>query len=363
MGVPITGSAKIQTETIPFVDTAGDRSIDSGRRAMDIRILSESDVRAVIDMAAAIEIQAEAFTALAEGRSVHGLRSFAVSETPPGIAIFNPAFLTGGAGYGVKVVSYFQANPERGAPRMTALVALFDGETGQPRTVMEGGFLTDLRTGAGTALAARYLARPESERLALIGAGRVARNQLEALATSFPIRHVRVATRTEARGRDFIARVSDTADVSLVGSVAEAVRDADIVVCATTARTPVLDGSSLRPGTFVAAVGANQAAEREVDGETIRRAARLFIDSRADSLANAGDLQAPLGDGSISEADIGEIADLVSGRRSGRESDDEITFYKSIGVPIQDLITAQHIERRAIERGIGTVIDIGGDHD
>ncbi len=335
---------------------------------MNIRILSESDVRAVIDMAAAIDIQAEAFTLLAEGRSVQGLRSFAVSETPPGIAIFNPAFLTGGAGYGVKVVSDFYGNPARGAPRMTALVALFDGETGQPRTVMEGGFLTDLRTGAGTALAARHLARPGCERLALIGAGRVARNQLEALASSLPIRRVRVATRTEARGRDFIERVSAGAtpmpdDIALAGSVADAVRDADIVVCATTARSPVLDGSWLRPGTFVAAVGANQADAREVDGETIRRAARLFIDSRADSLANAGDLQAPLGDGAIAESDIGEIAELVSGRRPGRESDDEITYYKSIGVPIQDLVTAQHIERRAVERGIGTVIDIGGDRD
>ena len=97
---------------------------------MNIRILSESDVRAVIDMAAAIDIQAEAFTLLAEGRSMQGLRSFAVSENPPGIAIFNPAFLTEGAGYGVKVVSDFYGNPKRGAPRMTALVALFDGENG-----------------------------------------------------------------------------------------------------------------------------------------------------------------------------------------------------------------------------------------
>ena len=331
---------------------------------MKIRILGEADIRAVIDMAAAIEIQAEAFTLLAEGRSVEGLRSFAVSESPPGIAIFNPAFLTGGAGYGIKVVSDFYGNTERGAPRMTALVALFDGETGRPTTVMEGGFLTDLRTGAGTALAARYLARADASRLALIGAGRVARNQLEALCASFPIRQVRIATRTEARGRDLIERISGTiGDVTLAGSVAEAVHDADIVVCATTARSPVLDGALLRPGTFVAAAGANQAETREVDGETIRRADRVFIDSRADSLANAGDLLVPLGDGDIGESDIGEIAELVSGRRPGRERDDEITYYKSIGVPIQDLVTAQHIERRAVARDIGTVIDIGGDHD
>ncbi len=140
-------------------------------------------------------------------------------------------------------------------------------------------------------------------------------------------------------------------------------RDADIVVCATTARSPVLDGALIDPGTFVVAAGANQAETREVDGETIRRADRVFIDSRADSLANAGDLLVPLGAGDIGELDIGEIAELVSGRRPGRERDDEITYYKSIGVPIQDLVTAQHIERRAVARDIGTVIDIGGDHD
>jgi ornithine cyclodeaminase/alanine dehydrogenase-like protein (mu-crystallin family) len=335
---------------------------------MNIRILSESDVRAVIDMAAAIDIQAEAFTLAAEGRSMEGLRSFAVSEDPPGIAIFNPAFLTEGAGYGVKVVSDFYGNTVRGAPRMTALVALFDGETGRPRTVMEGGFLTDLRTGAGTALAARYLARANSRSLVLIGAGRVARNQLEALAASFPIERVRIATRTEARAHALIARIAESeapmpGDIALAASAEEAVRDVDMVVCATTSSAPVLEGAWLKPGTFVAAAGANQATAREVDGETIRRARRLFIDSRADSLANAGDLQVPLGEGAITASDIGEIAELVSGRRPGRQEDDEITYYKSIGVPIQDLITAQHIERRAIDHGIGTVIDIGGDRD
>ena len=202
----------------------------------------------------------------------------------------------------------------------------------------------------------------------MIGAGRVARNQLEALAASLPLSRVRIATRTEERGRQLIERATRLGppvpnDIALADSVEDAVRGADIVVCATTARSPVLDGSWLCPGTFVAAVGANEATAREVDDETIRRADRIFIDSRADSLANTGDLQAPLADGIIENSDIGEIAELVSGQRAGRKNDDETTYYKSIGVPIQDLITAQHIERRATECDIGTLIDIGGDHD
>ena len=335
---------------------------------MDLRILSEADVRAVIDMDAAIALQADAFARLAAGESIQGLRSFALSEEPPGIAIFNPAFLIGGAGYGIKVVSDFYRNENAGTMRLSALVALFDGTTGHPRTVMEGGYLTDLRTGAGTGLAARYLARSDAAVLAVIGAGRVARNQLQALARTRALERVIVATRTEARGRAFVAwarghgaGIPDA--VELVGSVAEAVAEADIVAVATTARSPVVAGAALRPGTFVVSAGAHDPAAREVDSEVVARAAKRVIDSRADSLDNVGDLLVPIEEGVIAAADVAEISEVVAGTRPGRENAEEITYYKSLGVPIQDLVTAQYIEARAIERGVGTVIDIGGDHD
>ncbi len=334
---------------------------------MKLRILTEDDVRAVITMADTIPLQAEAFTLLAEGRTVEGLRSFAVSETPPGVAIFNPSFLKGGKGYGIKVVSDFYENPARGAPRMSALVALFDGETGLPRTVMEGGYLTDLRTGAGTALAAQHLARADSRTLAMIGAGRVARYQLEAIAEVCPIDKVRLSTRTPARGAEFVERMSAAGgsvptDIELVESPEAAVAEADIVVAATTAHEPVFDGRALRAGTFVAAAGAHQATAREVDSETIRRASKWVVDS-LENVPNAGDLLIPMAEGVIEEGQVAGIADVVAGRRAGRQGDDEITYFKSMGVPIQDLVTAQYIERRAEELNIGTVIDIGGDHD
>ena len=333
---------------------------------MQLRILSERDVRATIDMAAAIDVQAEAFALLAEGRSVEGLRSFVASDDPPGIAIFNPSVLTRGGGYGVKVVSDFYGNAARGLPRMTALAALFDGETGLPGTVMEAGYLTDLRTGAGTALAARYLARPDCRTLGLIGAGRVARNQAAALVEACGIERIRLFTRTRARADDFVERARQTgmrADIEPVETPEDAVGDADIVVAATTSREPVFPGAALAPGSFVVAAGANQAEARELDSETVRRAARLVVDSRADSLAHAGDLLIPIREGVVAENRIDEIADLVAGRRPGRRSADEITCYKSIGVPIQDLATARYIERRAVERGIGALVDIGGDGD
>jgi ornithine cyclodeaminase/alanine dehydrogenase-like protein (mu-crystallin family) len=335
---------------------------------MKLRILTESDCRALLGMEDAIAIQGEAFTLLAQGRSVEGLRSFATSQTPPGVAIFNPCFLKDGAGYGIKVVSDFYDNPQRGLPRMSAIVALFDGETGAPRTVMEGGYLTDLRTGAGTGLAARFLARPDSRVLAVIGAGRVARNQIEALATALDLETIVIATRTAARGEALVEHVRAMGEpmprhLRLVDSAETAVRMADVVVATTTSRSPVVEGAWLKAGTFVASVGAHEASTREVDSETVRRAALRVIDSRGDCLKNAGDFLIPAAAGVIELDSVVEIADVVAGRARGRQDASEITYYKSIGVPIQDVVTAQHIERRAIERGVGFTIDIGGDHD
>jgi ornithine cyclodeaminase len=335
---------------------------------MLLRILSENDVRSVLTLPEAIDLQSEAFTALAEGRSIEGLRSFAQSTAPPGISIFNPSFLKDGEGFGVKVVSDFYENADRDVPRMTALVTLFDGMTGQPRTVMEGGYLTDVRTGAGTALAARYLARKDSRCIVVVGVGRLARNQLEALCVEHEIERVLVVTRSPEKAEAFIGRMQALgdgipADMRLVDDRDKAIADADIVACATTSHDPVFSGTALRPGTFVAAAGAYAPTMREVDNETIQRANRHVIDSPRDCLANAGDFQIPADEGNFNLERVVGIADLIAGRTAGRESDDEITFYKSMGVPIQDLITAQFVEKQAIDQDLGTVIDIGGDHD
>ena len=284
------------------------------------------------------------------------------------MAIFNPCFLRGGQGYGIKVISDFYDNEKRGAVRMSGIVALFDGTTGHPYALLEAGYLTDLRTGAGTGLAARYLACPDSRTVAIIGAGRVARNQLWALAELFDLETVFVSTRGAQRADEFIKRMRAMGgriprDIRLVESRERAVRDADIVVAATTSESPVLSGEWLKPGSFVAAVGAYEATMREVDSETIRRASNFVIDSRTDCLDHAGDLVIPISEGIIRREQVAEIAELVAGKRPPRGSDSEITYYKSIGVPIQDLITAQHMARRAAERGIGTEVDIGGDFE
>jgi len=323
---------------------------------LKLRILTEANCRALLGMREAIDVQAEAFRLLASGATVEGLRGVVRSAKPAGVTIFNPSFLREGRGYGVKVVSDYLGNSERGVPRMNALIALFDGETGMPTSVLEGGYITDLRTGAGTALAARYLARPESRVLGVIGAGRVARNQIDALRAAFDLREVRVYARSAQRA-------AGLSGLTLVKTPEDAVRGADIVVAATTSSQPVVRGAWLAPGTFVAAVGAFAADMRELDSEVVRRASCHVIDSRADVLERAGDFLGPIAEGILDRQSVAEIAEVVSGRRPGRRAPEEITVYKSSGVPIQDLVTAREVERRAIERGVGTVLDIGGDHD
>jgi len=320
---------------------------------MKLRILTEADCRALLGMRDAIDVQAQAFSLLAAGATVEGLRGVVRTEKPAGVAIFNPSFLREGRGYGVKVVSDYFGNTGRGLPRMNALIALFDGETGAPTSVLEGGYITDLRTGAGTALAARHLARKESRVLGVVGAGRVARNQIEALSAAFDLKEIRVYARTPRAvpGVSFVERPED------------AVRGADLVVAATTSSQPVVRGEWVAPGAFVAAVGAFALEMRELDDEVIRRAACHVIDSRADVLERAGDFMGPIQSGILEREAVAEIAEVVAGKRAGRRSPGEITVYKSSGVPIQDLVTAREVERRAIERGVGTVLDIGGDHD
>lgn len=327
---------------------------------MKLRILTEADCRALLGMREAIDVQAEAFALLAAGRAVEGLRAVARSDDPPGVAIFNPCFLRGGAGYGIKVVSDFYGNSARGLPRMSAVITLFDGDTGMPRTLMEGGYVTDLRTGAGTALAARHLARQDSKVLAVIGAGRVARNQVEALSTLFDFKKILVFTRTRGRGE---ALVRSFPRAELADSPEAALRDADIVVAATTSKVPVVQGAWLKPGAFVAAVGAYAAENRELDDEAITRAACHVIDSCADVLERAGDFLIPIAKKLLRREQVADIAEIISGARPGRRSPQDIVVFKSSGVPIQDLVTAQHIERRAVERNVGRDFELGGDHD
>jgi ornithine cyclodeaminase/alanine dehydrogenase-like protein (mu-crystallin family) len=259
---------------------------------------------------------------------------------------------------GAKLVTYYGGNRQRGAPTLHATYVLMDVATGAPLAVLEGTYLTALRTGATSALAARYLARRESRRLACFGAGVQAAFQLRCLAAVLALDHVDVVGRDPERAQVFAGRLTRELGLPVVVAAdpRAAVATADLVTCATTSATPVVFGADLKPGTHVDAVGAFRPDAREVDTETVRRA-RLAVDTYAGALEEAGDVLIPLGEGAIGREHVtADLAELVTGARPGRRSADEITLFKSVGFALEDLAAARLAWERARERGLGTEV-------
>ncbi|MDQ4060148.1 MAG: ornithine cyclodeaminase family protein [Pseudomonadota bacterium] len=267
---------------------------------------------------------------------------------PEAMLLLMPAWETGSnAAMGVKVVTVFPGNAERGKATVTGVYLLLDGATGEPLATLDGRVLTLWRTAAASALAARRLARRDAQRLVMVGAGALAPYLIRAHASVRPVSEVLVWNRTAASA-EALVRDLDLPGVTVraAGSLEEAVAGADIVSCATLSREPLVHGVWLKPGAHLDLVGGFTPTMREADDEAVRRA-RLFCDTRAGALREAGDLADPLARGLIAESDIAaDLFDLARGRSPGRERDDEITLFKSVGTAIEDLAAAALVFRR-----------------
>ncbi len=259
-----------------------------------------------------------------------------------------PGATTGGAYMGIKSVTVFPGNVARSEPAVYGTYVLLNGQTGLPLAVMDATRLTAWRTGAASALAARYLARPDASRMTMVGAGALAPMLIRAHAAVRPIREVTIWNRSRARGEELAASLADTRlSIRLTDDLESAVRSADIVSAATLSTEPLIRGAWLRPGAHVDCVGAFKASMRETDDEVLRRA-RLYVDTRAGAFGEAGDILQPLRDGMISEAAVlGDLYDLARGTVKGRSGADEITMFKSVGASIEDLAAAVSVYERA----------------
>ena len=322
---------------------------------MQIRILSAADVRAAVDMPAAIEAMREAFAALAAGTATVPLRL--ALETEHGVTLFMPAHLRDSGDTAAKVVSVNPGNAAEGLPVIHAVVLVLDPVTGRPLALMDGTWLTALRTGAVGGLAADLLARPDASVVALFGASVQARTQLEAVRCVRPVREVRVVSRGGSSADRLVAEL-DGVRARRVDDPDEAIDGADVIVAATSSETPVFDGSRVAPGTHVTGVGSFTTQMREVDTVLVQRA-RVVVDQREAILAEAGDIVGPISDGvvdsSVMSAEIGEI---VLGRALGRTSPDEITFFKSVGNAVQDVAVAARVLAAAERDGLGVVVEL-----
>jgi ornithine cyclodeaminase/alanine dehydrogenase-like protein (mu-crystallin family) len=260
-------------------------------------------------------------------------------------------------------VSVFPGNPARGLPLIHAVVIVVDAETGRPVALMDGTYLTALRTGAASGAATELLARPGTRVAAIFGAGAQARTQLEAICTVRPIEKVWVYDPVPEAARAYIEEMKGRgqpvpADVAVADSPAQAVGEADVICTATTSTAPVFDDADLKPGVHINGIGSYTPEMQEIPAQTVARA-RVVVDSRSASLAEAGDLIIPMTEGLISHASIhGEIGEVAAGVISGRRSDDEVTFFKSVGVAVQDVAVAELILRRAAALGLGVEVDL-----
>jgi ornithine cyclodeaminase/alanine dehydrogenase-like protein (mu-crystallin family) len=254
-----------------------------------------------------------------------------------------PAFDREGAAV-VKLATVFPDNPARGLPTIQAALVVFS-QTGSPVAVLDGAMVTRLRTGAASALASTYLSRVDSTHLLIVGTGALAPYMALAHCAVRPISQTSVygrrADRAEATATEIRSLVGRDMRVHAVTSLEEAVLAADIVCCATSSAEPVLAGRWLRPGIFIDLVGSFSPTRREADDDVVMRS-RIFVDTLDGALAEAGDVLGPLERGVIRRECIeGELADLVSGRVSGRRRDSDITLFKSVGTAIEDLAAAQ----------------------
>lgn len=330
---------------------------------MKLRILSGAEVRQAVTMAEAIQAVREAYVQLSAGQAVVPLRTPVEVETRDAVTLFMPAYLAASDAMAAKIVSVFPGNPAQGLPLIHAVVIVVDAETGRPMALMDGTYLTALRTGAASGVATDLLARPDARVAAIFGAGAQARTQLEAVCTVRTIEQVWVYDAATEVSQDYVEEMRQRgrpipADIRAADSPAQAVADADVICTATTSATPVFDDVDLKAGVHINGIGAYTPEMQEIPGATVARA-KVVVDSRSASLAEAGDLIVPLQTGLITKASIhGEIGEVAAGRIPARESRAEVTFFKSVGVAVQDVAVAGLALRRAAERNLGVEVEL-----
>ncbi|WP_166353814.1 ornithine cyclodeaminase family protein [Phytoactinopolyspora limicola] len=320
-------------------------------------VLNGDDVRRAFPMADAVDVVRDAMRALAEGSAYQPLRMAVQPPALPGTALLKPAQVGSPTNaFGLKSVTIFPGNTDRGLDVVQGLVTLLDDQTGLPLALLEGGVVTEIRTSAASGVATDLLALPDAGDLALIGAGTQARGHLLAMAQVREVRRVRVWNRSAERAHRFRSWAEDEGfDVEIMASVRAAVDDADLVCTVTSAIDPLLDADWLRPGAHVNAVGAFRPDMRELHTNVLQRAGVVAVDSRESALAEAGDVLIPL-DEQV-QLDLVELGELVVGGHAGRDDDDQITVFKSVGLAIQDVASAAFIYEQARSAGLGVDVN------
>lgn len=323
-------------------------------------LLTRDDVIQVLEMSDCMLAVEKAFAELASGTAVLPLRT---AITPPdGLSLYMPAYLKEMGALACKVVTVYKNNPRKhNLPTTIGKVLLQNPETGEVICIMDGGYLTAVRTGAASGVATKYLARPDKGQIAgIFGAGVQAKTQLRAVANARDLSRALVydvsADAVKAFVKDLGTKLS--LEIIPVDSPNQILAEADIICTATSAATPLFDGALVRQGTHINGIGSHSPGARELDTATIKKS-RIVADSYEACLKEAGDIMIPLQEGAITQSHIqAELGEVILGRKPGRTSAEEITLFKSNGLAIQDAATAKLVFDKAREEGIGKEVVI-----
>jgi len=330
---------------------------------MKVLILNQSAVRKVLPMRDCIELMKDTLAALARGEVFQPLRNIARLPDGSGLLGMMPGFLNNSRALGTKILSIFHANHGTKYDSHQGAVLLFEGAHGSLQAILDASSVTAIRTAAVSGLATRLLSREDSSELAILGAGVQAITHLEAMCAVRPIKRVRVWTRTARHAEDWAKQAAKHFGVVAVAApTAEAAVRGSHIVCTTTAsKEPVLQGAWLSPGMHINAVGSSVPTTRELDTEAVRRA-RLFVDRRESTVNEGGEFLAARREGAIGDDHIlGEIGEIVVGKVKARGSDNEITLFKSLGLAIEDVASAEFAFKRASKAKVGTWVEFGGE--
>lgn len=322
-------------------------------------LLTKNDIQKVFTMKDAVEADKLAFRMLSESLCETPLRTIIQAPAHDGSFLFMPAYAPGLENAALKVVCVFPHNIDRGIPSAPAQVFLIDGTTGMVNAVLDGTYVTQLRTGAASGAALDVLARKGAQKGALIGTGGQAATQLEAMLAVRNLKQVKVFDLNAQRTQTFVDLMqkelsSYGAEILAATTSDNAVEDADILITVTPSSRPVFDGTKIKAGCTLSCVGAYQPHMQELDPNVLSKVSKIYFDSKDAVLAESGDIIIPLREGIISEKNFtGEIGDAIAGRIPVRENEDEIILFETVGVAIQDLVTARQIVEKAQKADVG----------
>jgi alanine dehydrogenase len=323
-------------------------------------VLSERDVQRLLNIEELIQALEQAHIQYSTGKAVMPVRLVVPLPQIHGRITSMPGYLTQDKALGMKVVTYFQNNPKQDLPAILATIMLFSAETGKLIAVIDGSFITAIRTACASAMATKGLANPNTPVAGILGAGVQARAHIQALCRVKKLQRIKIYSplgiSAERVRQELESEVG--VDIEVVSSAEDTVRGADLVVTVTTAKEPVLELEWLKPGAHINAVGSHRPDLREIDGTTLARS-KVVVDSREAVMAECGDILLAIKENSITENSIhAEIGEVLAGTKPGRTSADEITLYKSVGIAIQDVAAAHLIYHKALEKKVGTEVEI-----